>query len=195
MKKEIIPMVFLFRPDQSSNLFIKLNKQADVQQSIEKAKEVIKRYAPNYTFEYTFLDNEFDSNYQNEIKMRKLFTVFTLLAIFIACMGLFGLASFMTERRTKEIGIRKAIGASSSKLVLMLSSQFLKWVVISNVIAWPLVYYFLNKWLQDFAYHVNINFIYFILASLIALIIAQLTVAYKAYAAARTNPVNSLRDE
>ena len=127
--------------------------------------------------------------------MRKLFTVFTLLAIFIACMGLFGLASFMTERRTKEIGIRKAIGASSSKLVLMLSSQFLKWVVISNVIAWPLVYYFLNKWLQNFACHVNINFIYFILAFVIALIIAQLTVAYKAYTAARTNPVNSLRDE
>ena len=195
LKKEIIPMVFLYRPESTSNLFIKLSPRADIQESIEKAKQIITQHAPNYKFEYSFLDNEFNSNYRDEIKMRKMFTVFTLLAIFIACMGLFGLASFMTDRRTKEIGIRKAIGASSSKLILMLSSQFLKWVLISNIIAWPLVYYLLTKWLQNFAYHVDIKIIYFIIASFITLIIAQFTVFYKAYSAAKTNPVNSLRYE
>ena len=195
LKKEIIPMVLLYAPSASDKLFIKLNNTVNLQTSIAKTKDVLKRFAPNYTFEYSFLDDRFNANYQDEIKMRKMFTVFTLLAIFIACMGLFGLASFMTERRTKEIGIRKAIGASSSKVVLMLSSQFLKWVLISNIIAWPAVYYLLQIWLQNFAYHIDLKLIYFILATVITLIIAQLTVFYKAYSAASINPVNSLRYE
>jgi putative ABC transport system permease protein len=110
-------------------------------------------------------------------------------------MGLFGLASFMTEQKTKEIGIRKAIGASSSKIIIMLSSQFLKWILFSNIIAWPVIYYLLNQWLQNYAYHIEINLMYFVIASVIALVIAQLTVFYKAYNAAMTNPVNSLRYE
>ncbi len=195
MKKKILPMVFLYNPESSNNLFIRLSDQADIRQSIEKTKRIIKKYAPNFTFEYSFLDNEFDSNYRDEFRMRKMFTLFTLLAIFIACMGLFGLASFMTERRTKEIGIRKAIGASSPKIIVMLSSQFLKWVLFSNIIAWPLVYFLLEKWLQNFAYHVDINLLYFILASVLTLIIALTTVFYKAYSAAKVNPVNSLRYE
>lgn len=195
MKKEILPMVFLYNPESLNNLFIRLSDQADIHQSIEKTKRIIKKYAPNFTFEYSFLDNEFDSNYTDELRMRKMFTLFTLLAIFIACMGLFGLASFMTERRTKEIGIRKAIGASSPKIIIMLSSQFLKWVLFSNIIAWPLVYFLLEKWLQNFAYHIDINLLYFILASVLTLIIALMTVFYKAYSAAKVNPVNSLRYE
>lgn len=195
MESKINPMAFLYQPNQTDKLFVRLAGGIQMDESLKKIRRVFETYSTHFTFDYKFLDQEFDANYQNEIKMRKLFTIFTLLAIFIACMGLFGLASFLTEQKTKEIGIRKAIGASSSRIVFMLSSDFLKWVLVSNLIAWPLIYVLLNKWLQNFAYHVQINIIYFVLASLITLVIAQATVFYKAFTAARTNPTDSLRYE
>ncbi len=127
--------------------------------------------------------------------MKKLFAIFSILAIFIAAMGLFGLAAFMTERKTKEIGIRKAIGASSYRIVVMLSSQFLKWVLLANLVAWPLVYLALQNWLQNFAYRVDLQPLYFLLATAIAIVVALGTVFYQAFTAARTNPVESLRYE
>ena len=125
----------------------------------------------------------------------KIASTFSILAIFIACLGLLGLASFVTEQRTKEIGIRKVLGASISSLLFMLSREFLKWVLIANIIAWPVAYYAMNNWLNNFAYRVNINLWIFILSGIAALIIALFTISSHAIKAATSNPVKSLRYE
>ena len=190
----IKPLIFIFREQGLNNMYVKLDGQ-HTKQSISLVQSVIDQNAPGINFHYTFLDNHYRNSYRKEMRMKKLFTIFTILAIFIASMGLFGLAAFMTERKTKEIGIRKAIGASTSRIIVILSSQFLKWVLIANLIAWPVVYFALNKWLQNFAFHIEQNVVYFLLASIIALAVAQLTIFYQAFTAARTNPVESLRYE
>ena len=121
--------------------------------------------------------------------------IFTFLAIFIACLGLFGLASYIAELRTKEIGVRKVLGASISGIVFSLSKEFLKWIIYANLVAWPIAYYFINKWLQSFAYKINISLWMFALAGGIALVIAFVTVSFQAIKAATANPVDSLRYE
>jgi putative ABC transport system permease protein len=123
------------------------------------------------------------------------FIIFSLIAIVIACLGLFGLASFTTEQRTKEIGIRKSFGASITGLIQLLCKEFSKWVFIANIIAWPVAYFAMNYWLQNFAYRINIGLGIFILAALLALVIALLTVGYQAIKAARANPIEALRYE
>jgi len=128
-------------------------------------------------------------------KLSQIFSYFTFLAILIACLGLFGLASFTAEQRTKEIGIRKALGASVSEIIFLLSKEFTRWVLVANIIAWPLAYFAMNRWLQNFAYRINIGIGTFILAALLALVIALLTVGYQAVRAARANPVEALRYE
>ena len=125
----------------------------------------------------------------------KIFGYFTFLAIFIACLGLFGLASFTAEQRTKEIGVRKVLGASVSNIIFLLSKEFLKWVVIANLIAWPVAWYALSSWLENFAYRTNIGIWVFILSGAVAVIIAILTVGFQAVKAAIMNPVESLRYE
>ena len=127
--------------------------------------------------------------------MSQIFSYFTFLAILIACLGLFGLASFTAEQRTKEIGIRKALGASVSEIIFLLSKEFTRWVLVANIIAWPLAYFAMNRWLQNFANRINIGIGTFILAALLALVIALLTVGYQAIKAARANPVEALRYE
>jgi putative ABC transport system permease protein len=124
-----------------------------------------------------------------------LFTAFSLLAVLVACLGLFGLAAFAAEQRTKEIGIRKVLGASMSGLVGLLSKDFMKLVLIANIIAWPVAWYAMNKWLEEFAYRINIAWWIFALAGTLALLIALLTVSYQAIRAAVANPVKSLRHE
>jgi len=133
--------------------------------------------------------------YQKETKLGQIFSYFTVIAIFIACLGLFGLASFITEERTKEIGIRKVLGGSVSDIVMLLSRGFTKWIVLANFIAWPVAYYFMNKWLQNFAYRVNLSVWIFILSGLAALAIALLTVSYQSIKAATANPVEALKYE
>jgi len=164
---------------------------------------------PHIPFDFSFLDETFDRQYQADEKIQAIFSNFGFLAIFISCLGLFGLASFTTERRTKEIGIRKALGASVSGIMLMLSKEFTKWVLAANVIAWPLAYFAMEQWLQNFAYRTEIDFSTFILAGVLALAIAStfilagvlalaialLTVGYQAIKAARANPVEALRYE
>ena len=117
------------------------------------------------------------------------------MAIFIACLGLFGLASFTTEKRTKEIGIRKALGASVLEIIWLLSKEFTRWVLLANIIAWPLAYFAMNKWLQNFAYRINLGLGTFVMAALLALVIALLTVGYQVVKAATANPVGTLRYE
>jgi len=133
--------------------------------------------------------------YQNELKMQNLFIIFSCFSIFVACLGLFGLSVFIAAERTKEIGIRKVLGASISKIILLLSKEFLIWIIISNIVAWPLAWFIMNKWLQNFAYRVNIGIWVFVLSASLALIIALVTVSYQSIKAAVANPVESLRYE
>ena len=151
--------------------------------------------APGLPFSYRFLDDSFDEMYRSEQRVGKIALVFSVLAIFIACLGLFGLATFIAEQRTKEIGIRKVLGASVQGIVQMLSKDFMKLVAIAFVLAAPAAWYFMHKWLQDFAYRINISWWIFVTAGLAALLIALVTVSFQAIRAAIANPVKSLRTE
>ena len=155
-----------------------------------------KTLAPaGFRFTYNFLDEQIESFYQSERKIKSILELFTILALFTACLGLFGLASFLAEKRTKEIGIRKVLGASVLEIMLLLSGEFVKWVGIAALIAWPLAYYGMHRWLQGFAYRTDIGLGLFLLSGLLALLIAVLTVSIQAARAARANPVDSLRYE
>jgi putative ABC transport system permease protein len=153
------------------------------------------RFAGNQAFEYEFFDDHFAQIYQAEERTSQIFFSFSLLAIIIASLGLLGLAAFIAEQRTKEIGIRKVLGATESKIILLLSKQFTKWAILSNLFAWPLAYYFMHKWLQRFAFQSGISAWSFLLASLIVFVIALLTVSYQTIKSARADPVDLLRYE
>ncbi len=159
---------------------------------IEKAW---KNFTSNKPYEYSFLDDDFDRLYMNENQTRKLFSIFSFLAIFIACLGLFGLASFIADRKTKEIGIRKVLGASVPGIVKILNTSFVKWVLIANLIAWPIAWYVMNRWLQNFAYRIGLSWWMFVLAAVLALFIALVTVSIQTVKAALKNPIDSLRYE
>jgi putative ABC transport system permease protein len=154
-----------------------------------------KTMAPGMPFNYQFLDDEFDKMYRVEQRTGQLGLSFAIIAILIACLGLFGLATYMAEQRIKEIGIRKVLGASVTGLVKMLSRDFLKLVLISALFAIPLAWWAMNKWLQDFAYRINIGWWVFIAAGLLALMIALITISFQAIKAASANPVKNLRTE
>ncbi len=158
-------------------------------------KRLWQRLAPGQPFEYSFMDESFVAQYRSEQQLGTIFAVFATLAIFIACLGLLALASFLAEKRTKEIGIRKVVGASESQIVTLLSREFVKWVAIAALIAWPLAYYAMHRWLQGFAYRTKLGAGLFLLSSLLTLLIAILTVRFQAVRAARANPVDSLRYE
>ncbi|MBA7547011.1 hypothetical protein ES705_39413 [subsurface metagenome] len=167
----------------------------DIHSVIKLVEDHWKKFAVNYPFEFTFLDEDFKHQYDKDIKAKRMFTIFSVFAIIIACLGLLGLASFTTSQRTREIGIRKAMGSTGSKILLLLSRQFSKWILISNVIAWPVAYYFMHKWLNNFAYRINMPWLLYVLAGLIALILALLTVSYHSWSASRKNPADALRYE
>jgi len=150
---------------------------------------------PNHPFEHFFLDTDFDRQYDADEQVGRVFGIFTFLGLFIACLGLLGLASFTAESRTKEIGIRKVLGSSVTGIVLMLSKQFTKWVLVANLIAWPIAYYFMDKWLQNFAYRIRPDILTFALSGILVLAIALLTVSFQSTKAATANPVDSLRYE
>ena len=150
---------------------------------------------PEEQFEYRFLDNRIQLLYKSEERMRRIFLIFAVLSIFVACLGLFGLAAFTAEERTKEIGVRKVLGASAVNILWLLGKEFSRWVIVANVIAWPIAYFVMKKWLQNFAYQTNIGLWSFVLAALLALIIALFTVSYQSVKAALTNPVDCLRYE
>lgn len=150
---------------------------------------------PAVPFEYVFLDDEVQKQYETEITLSKIINSFTLMAIFISCLGLFGLAAFSAEQRKKEIGVRKVIGATVPGIVQLLSKDFLKLVLIAFVIATPIVWWSMNKWLQAYAYRIDISWWMLGLAGLIAVAIATVTVSFQAIKAAIANPIKSLRTE
>jgi len=144
---------------------------------------------------YDFLDDRIVALYRNEAKMMQMFGYFSVFAIIISCLGLFGLASFTAERRTKEIGVRKVMGASLGNITFLLSKNFTKWVLLANIIAWPIAYFAMSKWLANFAYHVYPSWMEFVLAAVLTLLIALVTVSYQSLRAATADPINSLRYE
>ena len=188
------PFIFKMYQPWLTNIFIKLNP-GEVQKTLAGIKAVSKNIAPDYPFKFEFLNDTYNRLYLTENKLSDLFNAFAVLAIIISCLGLLGLVSYTTEQRTKEIGIRKVLGASVIEIILMLTKDFIKWVLIANVIAWPVAYYFMNQWLKDFVYRINISWWVFTLSGGIALLIALVTVSFQAIKAANTNPVKSLRYE
>jgi len=177
-----------------SYISVRLNTK-NVSETIKYIGNTWNDFAPGKPYEYSFLDKDYDNLYINEMQTRSLFSIFSFLAIFIACLGLFGLASFVADRKTKEIGIRKILGASVPRIVRNLNKSFVIWVLIANLIAWPAAWYVMNKWLQNFAYRIDLSLWMFILAALLALIIALITVSFHTIKAALKNPVDSLRYE
>jgi putative ABC transport system permease protein len=195
LNTHVEPLVIrLLKPQPYSFMFIRVRGE-NITASINYLEKTWRKIATVFPFEYQFLDDYYDRTYHAEQRMGKLFNAFTALAIFIACLGLLGLASFMAEQRTKEIGIRKVLGATVPNIILLMSREFVFLVAISNVLAWPLAYYLMNKWLENYAYHAAINVLFFFVSALIALAIALLTVSYQAFRAASANPIDSLRYE
>jgi len=194
LHSEIEPLVLAIVPDLYRYVFVKLDA-ADIPNTLIGIERTWKSLFPDTPFEFHFLDEAYDRLYRSEQQMGTLFNSFTILAVFISCLGLFGLASFMAEKRTKEIGIRKVLGASVIGIVALLNKQFTKLVLIANIIAWPIAYYAMFRWLQGFAYRINLEIWTFALAALTALVIAVLTVSYQSVRAAIQNPIESLRYE
>ena len=170
-------------------------KSGDYNKTVSKVQALWKRFMPTSPFEYTFLDEQYNSLYRTDQTISRVFTVFTFLSITIACLGLLGLAMYTAERRTKEIGIRKVLGASVKNVIAMLSIEFLKLAIIASLIAFPVAWYAMNKWLQDFAYPTTMNWWVFGLAAGITLVIALSTISFQSIKAALMNPVKSLRSE
>jgi len=191
---EIEPLALFIAPEWFSTMLVRL-QPGDPQSSLEAVKTVWNRLLPNYPFEYRFLDEDFEWMYRNDVRASKLIRSFTVLAVIIACLGLFALASFTAERRTKEIGIRKVLGSSVGNLVVLQSSEFTKWVLIANLIAWPVAWYIMLKWLQNFFYHTNLQAGIFILAGVLTFVTAFITVSYQSLKVAVSNPAKALRYE
>jgi len=189
------PLVFQSYPENFGYMYVRLKAQANTEKAVAKIESIVKSNNPRYPFNYVFVDEEFDRLFRSEMLIGKLSRIFALLAIVITCLGLFGLAAYTAERRTKEIGIRKVLGASVPGIAGLLSKDFLKLVIISAVISFPLAWWFMHNWLQDYAYRVQISWWVFIMAAALALIIAIFTISFQAIKAGLANPVKSLRTE
>jgi putative ABC transport system permease protein len=191
---EIEPLLLVYDWDQTYSISVKLSGN-EIQNTIEQIEAKYYEFEAESTFSYYFLDDDFERYYRSEIRFGRIFSYFSLLAIFVACLGLFGLASFMTAQRTKEIGVRKVLGASVFQLIKLLSYDSVKWVLIANVIAWPVCWIIMNKWLDKFVFHTSINLFVLLFAGLLTLSIALITVIYHTYRSAAASPVDSLKYE
>jgi putative ABC transport system permease protein len=193
LRESVTPLT-LFYGTQTSKIALKINT-ANIKGLIAQIENKWKTMAPGQPFSYAFMDEQFNNQYKIEQRVSQISVTFSILAILIACLGLFGLVTYAAEQRIKEIGIRKVLGASVTNLVGMLSKDFLKLVAISAVVAFPVAWWAMHKWLQDFAYRVQIGWWVFAVAGIIALLIAVFTVSFQAIKAALTNPVKNLRTE
>ncbi len=190
----IEPVVIRFDLGWAQNIYIR-TKSGATEEALAGLETLCKKINPGYPLKYTFLDQQFEKTYRSEQVMGKLANIFAVIALFISCLGLFGLTSFTVAQRTKELGVRKVLGASVAGIVVMLSRDFLKLVVIGFVIAVPFTYYGMNQWLENFADRVDIGAGVYLLAGLSAIVIALATVSWQSIRAAVANPVNCLRSE
>ncbi|UCE18445.1 MAG: ABC transporter permease [Gemmatimonadota bacterium] len=200
VQPEVYHLSQTFR-EKFQTLFIKLGsaenntKFSSLRTLLTHIEHVWKQFMPGAPFEYRFLDETIEDLYRAEMRVSGILNYFTLLAVFLSCLGLYGLTSFMAEQRRKEIGVRKVLGASIPGIVIAFSREFTKWVFLANIIAWPLAYYVMNRWLENFSYRVKLGIETFLLAAFLALTVALLTVSYQSLKAALANPVESLRYE
>ncbi|MBN1272941.1 MAG: FtsX-like permease family protein, partial [Candidatus Aminicenantes bacterium] len=196
LRREIEPIVIMLFPDSNriDNISVRI-VPGNVKETIGFIEQRWAKFFPGDQFEFNFLDSRLDRLYQNEEKMKNIFIVFSALSIFVACLGLFGVAAYTAAERTKEIGVRKVLGASSTSVFLLLTKDFTKWVILANIAALPLGFFMLNKWLQNFAYRINIGWHVFLLSALIAFIMALVAVFFQAVKATVANPVTSLKYE
>ena len=186
--------LILYRGKSSGNLILKIN-DSNLKTTISKINDKINKNFPNYSFSYRLMTDRYNELYTNEKRIGQIFDYFAILAIFLSCLGLFGLSAYAAEQRTKEIGIRKALGSSTTSIIFILEKDFIKWVLLSNIIAWPISYYFASKWLESFTYKVNLSVYIFALAAILTFVVAIITVFAQAYRASIKNPTESLRYE
>ncbi len=195
LKSTVRPLIMTLGPEPNSEMAIRVSP-GNLSEKLEILEKTWKKHSDGAAFEYSFVDANFQALFLAEQKMGNIILVFTVLAISIACLGLFGLAAYTTEQRSKEISIRKALGASMANLVTILSKDFTLLVVLAFVISGPLTYYFMNRyWLQNFAYRVDIDVFLVLLAGVISIVIAWLTVSYQSFKTAASNPVDYLKNE
>ncbi|WP_217605429.1 ABC transporter permease [Chitinophaga sp. GbtcB8] len=189
------PVVFFSRTDNAEKLLIRLKPDAATEAAIAKISAVVQQAVPGYPFDYKFVDDQFQEFFKSEQLASKLSRLFALLAIIISCLGIFGLAAYMAERRVKEIGVRKVLGASVASITTLLSKDFLQLVLLASFIAMPVGWWVMDRWLEGYAYHINISAWVFVLAGCMALLIALFTISFQSVKAAMANPVKSLRTE
>jgi len=194
LKEAVVPLVYRYLPQFSTFVAFKLEGE-DYKGALAGLDAPWKTLFPGNPMDYFLLDQFFNRQYESDRQFGTIFGLFTMLAIFIACLGLFGLASFMTLQRTKEIGIRKVLGSSAPNIVLLLSRGFIKLVLIANLIAWPLAWYLMNRWLEGFPYHTTLSAAVFLLAGAGVVLIAFLSVGTQTLKAALLNPAETLKYE
>ncbi len=191
---KIEPLAFKINPDMFRFLYIKI-RAGDVSQVLRSLEKTWASFNLGYPFEYRFLDEDFNNLYRNEGRLGTLFRTFAALAIFVACLGLFGLASFMAEQRVREIGVRKVLGASAADIFVLLSREFLVLILVANIFAWPAAFFLMKTWLRSFAYRIDMEAWFFLFAAGTALTTAMLTVSVLTRRAARADPATTLRWE
>ncbi len=189
------PMIYFLSDEPGNVVLLKLNENLAESEAIAKIESAFKKHNPEQPFNYNFVDESYDNKFSDEARIGKLSQYFAILAILICCLGIFGLASFTAEKRAKEIGIRKVMGASILRLWKLLTLDFAFMILIAIVISAPLAYYYLDQWLANYTYHTSISWRVFVIAGLITLAITLLTVSYQAIKAASANPVKTLRAE
>ena len=194
LHEKITPLIIKVHPSWDSFIFLRINTE-HIKDVMAQVASIHQNLNPDYPFAFSFLDGDYEGLYRSEERTEKLFQFFSMVAIFISCLGLFGLSSFMAEQRTKEIGIRKVLGADVPNILVQLLRDFTKWVLYANLIAWPIGYFAMNQWLNNFAYRTDLDWWTFIFPGLGTLIIAAATVGYKSLKAANINPIDSLRYE
>jgi putative ABC transport system permease protein len=194
LRTEVEPIIIQLTSNRISFISIRIGP-GDTEKSLEFIQNKWESTFPGEQFDYNFLDERIQNLYEKEKKIHNLFIVFSLLSILVACLGLFGLATFTAEVKTKEIGIRKTLGASTSSVTYLLSKEFIKWILIANLVAWPLGWFLMNKWLQNFAYRIHIGCFFFFFTIVFTLLTALFSFIFQALKAAWANPVDSLRYE
>lgn len=188
-------MFFYSKPENTTEMYVRFKPQADIEKTVAVVEKTMKQYNPGYPFSYQFVDEQFNRLFMNEELISKLSKVFAILAIMISCLGLFALASYATERRIKEIGVRKVLGATVINISTLLSRDFLKLIGLSCLLAFPLAWWIMHNWLQNYEYRVAISWWNFPLAGILVVLIALATVSFQSINAALSNPVKSLRTE
>jgi len=194
LRREVEPMALILYPDYIRKISVRI-MPGDIERTLTFIHEKWESTFSGEEFEFSFLDNRINQLYASEKKMQNIFIIFSSLSILVACLGLLGLVSFTAELKTKEIGIRKVLGASTGNVILLMSKEFVKWIILANIVAWPLGWFLMNKWLQNFAYRANIGWFIFLLSGLITILISIFTFIFQTIRAACANPVNSLRYE